>query len=329
MAVVLVVGFGVWFTFSILGSIDKAFHGNLFSDAYVLIRSSPLKESNGRINILLTGDLPANSHHTGTALNESIMVLSYNPENKSGFILSIPRDLWVYIPKTGYRKIDTVNDTRVFSNSGLPSKGMSQLQQIIQNELGITVDYEMLFNYAAFKGAVNTVNGITINIKSSDPIGVYDTYTHFRLPNGPVKLDGQEGLDLALAHVDNLGGGNKGALNNVFSRMQYQRQMFIALLKKALTIGILSDPIKIANLFNSFGDNVQTNLTLSDVISLLKLSGGLSLSHLQSATYSYGTSSALLIRYKTSNGQEVLIPSLGEHNFAQIKGFYRQLVSAH
>jgi LCP family protein required for cell wall assembly len=328
MAVVLLIGFGAWLAASVLGSIDKVFHGNLFSDAYVLIKSSPLKQSNGRINILLTGDSINDPQNIRPALAESIMVLSYNPKNQSGFILSIPRDLWVYIPKIGYRKIDTANDIYTFREPGLPSGGMGQLQQIVQNELGIPIDYEVLFNYAALKDAINTASGITIDIKSPNPSGVYDSYTRLRLPNGWDKLDGQEALDLVRAHGDNVSSGNPyGVLNNAFNRMQYQRQVLIMLLKKALTIRVLSDPIKMVNLFDSFGNNVQTDLTLSAVVSLLKLSGGLSLSHLKPATYSYGTIDALLTNYKSPNGQEVLVPALGIHNFTAIKEFYGQLTS--
>ena len=328
MAVVLLIGFGTWVSTSVIGSIDKVFHGNLFSDADVLINSSPLKESNGRINVLLVGDSINNPHNARTALAESIMVLSYNPKNKTGFILSIPRDLWVYIPKLGYSKIATANEIFNFHKPGLPSGGMGQLQQIVQNELGIPIDYEVLFNYAAFKDAVNTASGITIDIKSSNPSGVYDSYTHLRLLNGWDKLDGQEALDLVRAHGDNVSSVNSyEILSNAFNRMQYQRQTIIALLKKALTIKILSDPIKMVDLFNSFGNNVQTNLTLSAAISLLKTSAGLSLSHLQSATYSYGSIDPLLTNYKSPKGQEVLVPALGIHNFTAIKEFYRQLMS--
>ena len=326
---VAVLGFGIWFGTSIIGSINKVFHGNVFSDAHALISGAPLKESGGRINILLAGDSADDPNHQGASLADSIMVISYSPSSKSGFILSVPRDLWVNIPSMGHQKINAANDVANFSAPGLPSGGMGQLQQIVQNDLGIPIDYEALIDYTAFKDAVNTVGGITIDIQSPDPRGIYDAYTHLKLPNGEVTLSGQEALDLARARGDNIAGDiSYGLPNSDFDRTEHQRQMLEALFKKALSVGVLSNPIKIASLFSSFSNNVQTNLSLGSVISLIHLTGGLNLSRLQSVTYSYGGSNALLTNYLAPNGQEALIPAPGVDDFTQIKAYYQQLTSA-
>ncbi len=323
------VGFGGWFGTSIIHSIDKVFHGNVFSDVHALISGTQLKESNGRINILLAGDSVGDPGHAGAALADSIMVISYDPATKNGFILSIPRDLWVYIPSMGYEKINAANDVSNFKAPGLPSGGMGQLQQIVQNELGIPIDYEALIDYAAFKDAVNTVGGITINIQSPDPRGIYDAYTHLRLPNGKVNLNGQEALDLARARGDNVAGDvSYGLPNSDFSRTQHQRQMLAALIQKALTLGVLSNPVKITDLFNSFSNNISTDLNLGEAISLVRVTDSLKISSLQSVTYSYGEPNALLTDYRSPNGEDALIPSLGVNNFSQIKAYFQQLTSS-
>ncbi len=326
---VLVVGAGLWLGTSVLRNVDKVFHGNVFSDAHALISGSSLKESNGRVNILLAGDSADDPGHNGATLADSIMVISYDVSTKSGFILSIPRDLWVDVPTMGGQKINAANDVASFSEPGYPSGGMGALQQIVQNDLGIPIDYEALINYAAFKDAVDTVGGITININSPDPRGLYDAYTHLKLPNGMVNLTGQEALDLARARGDNVAGDiSYGFPDSDFTRTMYQREMLKALFKKALSVGVLSNPLKISSLFNSFSSNVQTNLSLGDAISLAKLSGALDLTQLQSEAYSYGGSNALLTNYFAPNGQEALIPSAGINNYSQLREFYMQLTSS-
>jgi LCP family protein required for cell wall assembly len=326
---VAVLGFGAWFGISVLHSVDKVFHGNVFSDVHALISGSPLKESNGRINILLAGDSVGDPGHQGAALADSIMVISYDPAAHNGFILSIPRDLWVYIPSMGYQKINAANDVSNFSSPGLPAGGMGQLQQIVQNDLGIPIDYEALIDYAAFKDAVDTVGGITIDIKSSDPRGIYDAYTHLKLPNGWVTLTGQEALDLARARGDNVAGDvSYGLPNSDFSRTEHQRQMLVALIKKALTIGVLSNPVKITDLFNSFSSNISTDLSLGDAISLVRITDSLNVSSLQSVTYSFGGANSLLTNYVAPDGEEALIPSAGENNFSQLKAYFKQLTSS-
>lgn len=326
---VLVIGIGVWFGFSILRNVDKVFHGNVFSDAHALISGSPLKESGGRVNILLAGNSADDPGHHGANLTDSIMVISYDPTTKSGFILSIPRDLWVHVPSMGHQKINAAGDVKSFKEPGYPSGSMGLLQKIVEKDLGIPIDYEALINYAAFKNAVDTVGGISIDIKSPDPRGLYDAYTHLKLPNGMVNLTGEEALNLARARGDNVAGDiSYGFPDSDFTRTMYQREMLKALFKKALSVGVLSNPLKISSLFSSFSSNVQTDLTLGDVMSLVRLTDGLNLSKLHSEAYSFGGSSALLGNYLSPSGEEALIPSAGLDNFSQLKAFYQQLTSS-
>ncbi len=325
-----VIAFGVWFGSSVIGNLDKLFHGNVFTDAHALISGSSLKESGGRINILLAGDSVGDPHHAGASLADSIMVISINPKTQKGFILSIPRDLWVYIPSMGHQKINAANDVLGFHQAGLPSGGMGQLQQIVQTDLGIPIDYEALIDYTAFRDAVNAVGGITVNINSPDPRGLYDAFTHLKLPNGTVSLTGQEALDLARARGDTVSGDvSYGIPNSDFTRTMYQREMLKALFKKALTIGVLSNPIKISNLMSAFGNNIATNLSLGDVMSLIHVTNGLNLNNMHSVTYSYGGAGSLLTNYTDPKShEEALIPSAGLDNFSQLKAYYQQLTSS-
>ena len=328
--VVAAIGFGLWFSSSLLSSVNKVFHGNVFSDANALINGTNLKESGGRINILLAGDSVGDPNHGGASLADSIMVLSFDPQTKTGFILSVPRDLWVYIPSMGHQKINATNDVANFSQPGYPNGGMGQLEEVLNTDLGIPIDYYALIDYAAFKDAVNAVGGITIDIQSPDPRGIYDAYTHLKLPNGWVTLTGQQALDLARARGDGAAGDvSYGLPNSDFSRTQHQRQMLVALFKKALSVGVLSNPLKITSLFNAFSSNINTDMSIGDVIALEKASSGVDLTKLQSVTYSYGGSNPLLKGYVDPvSGQDALIPSLGLDNFTQLQNYYQQLTSS-
>src|SRR5581483_1704119 len=137
------------------------------------------------------------------------MLLSINTKNNTAWMLSIPRDLWVNIPNHGYNKINAVyefgqNDN--FSENGYPNGGMGELEKIVSQKLAIPIDYYALINYTAFKQSVDAVGGVSINIQSHDPRGLFDAYTHLKLPNGNVTLNGQQALDLARARGDNAAG---------------------------------------------------------------------------------------------------------------------------
>jgi hypothetical protein len=145
----LLIGFslGGWYGARLIGNLDKAFHGNVFSDAQALFSQVKLKgEAQGRVNILVAGDSSDDPGHAGADLTDSIMVLSIDTQNHTAFMLSIPRDLWVNIPGLGNQKINAANDVTDFSAAGYPSGGMGQLEQIVQTDLGIPIDYDALVN---------------------------------------------------------------------------------------------------------------------------------------------------------------------------------------
>jgi len=324
-------GFGAWYGSSIVGNLDKVFHGNVFSDVSALFSNTKLKgEDQGRVNILLAGDSSDDPGHGGADLTDSIMIVSIDTKNHTGFILSIPRDLWVYMPSFGnHQKINAANDDTSFSQAGYPNGGMGQLEQIVQTDLGIPIDYYALIDYSAFRDSVNAVGGITINLQSSDPRGVYDSFTNLKLPNGIVTLDGQEALDLARARGDDVSGDISYGLSSDFDRTQHQRQMLVALEQKASTAGVLTDPLKVTKLFDALGNNVTSDLSIQDALRLATLAKAINISKLQSLTYSETGTSALITDYTDPySGQEALIPTAGIDNFGQIQQYYQKLTSS-
>lgn len=331
---VIFLGLFGWFGSRLVGSLDKVFHGNIFSDVQALFSKNNLNESDGRINILVAGDSSDDPGHAGADLTDSIMLLSIDPNNHTGFMLSIPRDLWVYVPGLkSYQKINAANTVTNFSQPGYPNGGMGQLQEIVQNDLGISVDYYALVNYAAFKDAVDAVDGITVDVNSPDSYGLYDSFTNLKLPNGEDNLDGQEALNLARARCD-AGSGDicYGFPNSDFTRTMYQREMVVAILKKATSIGVISNPLKVTSLFSSFANNVQTNLSLQDVLSLDQAVKGINFSSLGSYAYSSsvaGDSNPLLVGYiDPASGQDGLIPSAGIGNYSGLRAYFLGLTSS-
>lgn len=324
---VLLIGFiaGAWYGTKIISSLDKAFHGNVFSDVHALFSSTTLNgEAQGRVNILIAGDSADDPGHQGAQLTDSIMVLSINTRSHTAFMLSIPRDLWVYIPGLGsYQKINAANEV-----------SMNQLQQVVQTDLGIPVDYYALIDYGAFRDAVNAVGGITINVQSPDPRGLYDSFTHLKLPNGEDTLNGQTALNLARARGDGSAGDvSYGFPGTDFTRTQYQREMGVAIAKKALTAGVITNPIKVTDLVQAIGNNVHTDLNLQDVLRLAQITKGINLNTMGSYSYTSTTtgaaaSTALLTDYvDPASGEDALIPKEGVGQFGQLQEYYQQLTS--
>lgn len=332
----LLLGVGGFLGIKALHTLDKVFHGNIFSDVTAAFNSTPLKgESTGRVNILLAGDSADQPGHGGADLTDSILLLSIDTKNHTAFLLSIPRDLWVYVPGlSSYQKINAANDVSSFSQSGYPSGGMGQLQEIVQTDLGIPVDYYGVMDYGAFQDAVNAVGGVTIDIKSPDPRGLYDPNTDLNLSNGWVTLNGQQALNLARARGD--GYGSYGFPDSDFDRTEHQRQLFVAVASKAKSIGVITNPVKISNLISTLGNNFQTNLSLQNVLRLVQITKGVNLSSIQSYSYCStltvgqdGCTNPVLTDYTDpASGEEALAPVSGIGEYGQMQQYYKQLTSS-
>lgn len=311
---------GGWLGWKVVGNLDKVFHGNPFSDAGALLSNTTLKgEQRGRVNLLLAGDSAdrIDATNNGGDLTDSLMVVSVNTKDHSAFMLSIPRDLWVNVPRAGYNKINSVYEY----------DGMAGLESLISSDFGIPIDYYALVNYGAFVGLVNAVGGVTINIQSPDPRGLYDPQpfpgsTSLKLSNGANTLDGQQALNLARARGDAY--GSYGFPQSDFDRTQHQRQLLVAIAQKAESIGVVGNPLKVSQVFDTLGSNVKTDLNLSDVLALIRVTKGIPPSSIASLSYSYGGSNPLLTGYTSPSGQEALIPSAGIGNYTQLQAYYQQ-----
>ncbi len=327
---VLILTAGGWFGSRIIGDLDKVFHGNIFSDIHALFTTTRLNgEAQGRVNILLAGYQGVNSDEG--ALTDSIMIVSIDTRNNSAFMLSIPRDLLVHFNGAGYEKINFANTVSSFNQPGYFKGGMGELQKTIETDFEIPIDYYALINYNAFEDAVNAVGGITIDIKSPDPRGLYDPNVDkahggpVRLPNGPVTLDGLQALALALARGDSPYA--YGFPQSDINREQHQRQMLVALEQKALSIGVLSNPIRLTSLFDAIGNNVATNLSLADALRAAQLLKHINVANIKSYGLSYGGKNNLLTTYYYPKTGDSLIPKAGLGNYSQIQSYYQSLIS--
>jgi LCP family protein required for cell wall assembly len=87
-----------------------------------------------------------------------LIVVAINRKTKQVSLLSIPRDLWVYIPTVGYSRINTAH--RYGARRKYPGGGPALLIRTIQENLGIPIDHWVRVDYQGFAGAVDKLGGI-------------------------------------------------------------------------------------------------------------------------------------------------------------------------
>ena len=282
--------------------------GNLLS----LIAESDAKSQNGRINVLLVGYSIDDPGHPGANLTDSLILLSMSTKTHSGYMLSVPRDLYVKIPGFGYGKI----------NEAFQDGGMELLMKVVQDDLGVIINYYTLVNYSAVRDSVNALGGINLDIKSPDFRGLYDTNIAavdggpLKLANGPQKLDGQTALNLTRARGDGYGSYGFGQAD--FDRTQHQRQV-LAAIKQKLSWMLLLNPLKNGKVFQAVAKNVKTDIPLSESRSLFSSFNSIPDDKLQSISLRDINGRNLLASYATDSGQSVLIPAAGLENYLAIQ----------
>jgi LCP family protein required for cell wall assembly len=259
----------VWDARNISGASRKLFGSGSITS---LLSGGDLQtDSNGRVNVLVAGYSADDPGHAGAKLTDSIMVISMNPDSKTGYMLSIPRDLYVAIPGNGYGKI----------NEAYQDGGMPLLTQVAQKITGYQIPYYALVNYAAVRGIVDAVGGIDVTINSPDG-RLYDPNKDYTtggplvdLSNGTHHLNGQQALDLSRARGDTdplpyYSPQPIGFAQSDFQRAADQHLIFSAI-KAKLNWKLILNPRKNSQILNAIADNVKTNIQVSEARPLFSL----------------------------------------------------------
>lgn len=251
--------------------------------------------------------------------------------------MSIPRDLWVDSPTDGFTKINAVyqyGQEGSFHESGYPDGGMGALEKVVGENFGIPIHYYALINYSAFKQAVDAVGGIDITIKSDDERGLYDPSRDWtgprgtplvRLSNGPHHLNGQEALNLARARGNAY--GSYGYAQSDYTRTANQRLMLVALKEKSTSAGVALNPIKIAGLLDTLGENVMTDFKTTELRRLVDISKQVPSDKITSVGLNDVDGKSLLASYRAAGGQSALVPKAGRDDYTDIQAFIRTLLA--
>ena len=202
---------------------------------------------------------------------DSIIILSVNTKNKTAGMLSIPRDLWVYIPTIGYNRINTAD---VFGYYGKYPGGSAELvKATIQHNLGIPIHYYVRGSLLALISLVDTLGGIDVAVDCS----LYDA--NFRPPvnlkPGVQHMDGRTALRYARSRYS----------TNDFDRSRRQQRVLRAIWDKALQVNVLP---KVPDIWNSLASYIQTDLSTGDILSLAYMGVQLRPQNIRTRVIGYG-----------------------------------------
>ncbi len=201
-----------------------------------------------RINILLLGA----DKRPGSSLfrTDTIILVTLNPESNQVNMTSFPRDLYVTLPGWGSNRINTA---WVYG-------GYKMLSNTFKHNFGIKPDYYVLINFSSFKGVVDGLGGLDVNVGL--PLSDYRAGYWVNIPAGVVHMD----ADTVLWYV------RSRKTSNDFARNRRQQEVLQAIFEKMLSM----DAVKRApEFYEIYKDSVTTDLSLVDMLSWLPLAARL------------------------------------------------------
>jgi polyisoprenyl-teichoic acid--peptidoglycan teichoic acid transferase len=231
---------------------------------------------------------------------DTIIIVVIRPTSGQVALISLPRDLYVYIPTVG---MDRVNAAYEYGEMyHYPGGGFALLKDTILYNLGITINHLAIVDFDGFRAIVNTLGGIDVP--------VFCSYTDWHLIDPGYDPENENNWDLytvgpGVVHMDGdlaLWYARSRKRSSDFDRGRRSQEVLRALYARALQTNAIS---KIPDLYNEFSSAIITDLTLPDLLQLAPLA-----LHLTNADIrSYYIGRDLVTSWMTPGGASVQLPN--------------------
>lgn len=263
---------------------------------------------NDRINILFLG-IPGEGNNAPN-LTDSIILASIKPDTNEFALLSIPRDLLIYLPNENiYTKINAL-----FS---MNEKNPELIEEKITEITGQKISHYAVLDISAVEKIVDRLGGLNVYVKkdiydTSFPTANFGTEV-FKVEKGWRYFDGKTVQKyLRTRHSQ----------DGDFDRMEQQQAVIEALRKKIFGLNLILDLPTIISMANTLSSHIQTDISEYDMISLYSILKNVSYDKIIHKTLAGRTEDSSLISGSfTFNGQNgfILKPKAGDFDYSEIK----------
>ncbi|UTH07642.1 LCP family protein [Macrococcoides canis] len=212
------------------------------------LRDKAINPSVDNFSILFLGidDSPArrdNGQKTSQARTDSMILATFNRDDKQVRLIGIPRDTLSYIPSIKmYDKI-----THAHAEGGPESSAHA-----VEQKFNVPVDYYVRVNMQAFVDVVDELGGIEFDVPFDIDEPTKNDHGRIKIKKGRRLLNGNEALALARSR----------SVDTDLGRGKRQMEMIIALAKKAKDSDSIS---KLDELVEIVGNNAKHNLTFDNI----------------------------------------------------------------
>ncbi len=256
MCITLLIAFGI--IFKVTYTSYQYITSFSVSDLLNIISAELETDDENRTNILLLG--AGGGDHDGADLTDTIMIASLNHDKNTVSLVSFPRDLWINLPNYQSSRINKIYEN--LNGTIGKEQALQVLTENIEKISNLKIPYNIKIDFAGFTQLVDTLGGIDITVEKSIFDTAYPTadrrYETFSIEAGEQHLDGETALKYARSRHS----------TSDFDRALRQQQIINAIKEKAETTNFLSSPLLLKRLYEDFSENIDTNMEMTELISL-------------------------------------------------------------
>jgi LCP family protein required for cell wall assembly len=213
---------------------------------------------------------------------DTVMIASLDPRNGTVTLLSIPRDLYIYIPGWTMNRINTV----------FAAGGFEYLSLTMRYNFGLEVHHWVKVNLAGFEQAIDILGGIYVRVGRSITDKCQDKV--YSYTPGTYHMDGRT----ALCYV------RMRKTTSDFDRLRREQEVLQGMFNRVLNLDGLA---RVPQLYSLFASTFRTDMNLGDVLSLVPLALTLSTDASRIRHFSIGSQYVKSWRVPSS-GAAVLLP---------------------
>lgn len=275
-----------------------------------------------RVNIVLLGSDKRATNPTDVGRTDAILLVTVDPASNTAGVLSIPRDLWVFIPGRGYSRINTAYQWGEALQ--YPGGGTALVLDTIRLNFAVPVDYYLFIDFASFTRMVDVLDGVAVCVPQTldaarfygyvptaiypaeyysfvplsavDPtVGSLDPrgYEFLYIEAGYHMLDGATALRYARSRASNY---------SDFDRIRRQQAILWGIRARVIRFETVR---QIPDLWPEVSTLVDTNLQLLEVVRLAQAAAQIPATNIQMESLG---ANAYTAAYVTPRGEQVLLP---------------------
>jgi LCP family protein required for cell wall assembly len=250
LALALVLGGLALFTFQYAHHLDaQVARTDPFSR---ITEPRPDKLVSGAMNVLILGSDSRNPDSTANSRTDTMILMHVQADHKHAYLISIPRDSYVYIPKSPTNPNE--GDAHSKINSAFAWGGPTLAVETVEKLTNVRVDHLVMIDFGGFQQVTDALGGVDMYVDKTIT-SIHPPHRVFR--KGMNHFTGAQALDYVRQRYQFADGD--------ITREKHQQEFMKAIMDKAVSTGTITNPGRL----NAFLQSVTKAVTVDKDLSLI------------------------------------------------------------